>query len=476
MTVAKLATPANNEGALGEETVAAFEVRLRGPLWRPGEPAYDEACAIWNGMIDKRPALVAQPMGAADVIECVNFAREGGIPLSVRGGGHNIAGTAIADGGLMIDHTPRKGVHVDTERGVIRIEPGANWGDADRETQLHGLVVPGGIVSDTGVAGFTLGGGFGWASRKYGLASDNLLSTDIVTAEAKLIRASETEHPDLFWALKGGGGNFGIVTSFEFRACPLGPEVVAGMVLYPLEMAKQVIELFREITASASDEFCCLLVVRLASPAPFLPEEVHGKPVIGIVPCHIGSIPDGEKAVQPIRDLDGALADVIATKPFAAHQAMLDAGQPFGRRYYWKSDYFASFDPAMDDVMIEYGNAIKSPHSAMLMMHLGGQTSRVGETDTAAGNRDAEYIVAIQSQWEDAAEDDSQVAWARDFWTALRPYATGGTYVNFLTEDAEEDRVHEAYRSAIYDRLVEVKTKYDPDNMFHSNQNIAPKA
>jgi len=438
--------------------------------------AYDEACAIWNGMIDKRPALVVQPQGAADVIECVNFARKGNVPLSVRGGGHNIAGTAIAEGGLMIDHTPRKGVHVDTERGVIRIEPGCNWGDADRETQLHGLVVPGGIVSHTGVAGFTLGGGFGWASRKYGLASDNLLSADIVTAEGELIRVSETKHPDLFWALRGGGGNFGIVTSFEFRACPLGPEVMAGIVFYPMDQAREVISLYREITQSAPDDLCCLLIMRMAPPMPFLPQEVHGTPVVGIATCYAGPIEDGAKAVKPIKDFGIPLGDTIAPKPFTAFQAMLDAGVPFGRRYYWKSDYFAALDPAMDDVLIEHANAIQSPYSAIFLMHLAGQISRVGETSTAAGSRNAQFILNIQGAWDDKSKDDRNVTWAREFWQAARPYSMGSTYVNFLTEDADAARVREAYGGESHDRLVKLKTKYDPGNLFCSNQNIAPNA
>ena len=470
MTEAPSLSPTICPVDLSEETIAKFGATLRGRLLRADDQAFQDACSIWNGMIKKRPALVVQPTGAADVIECVRFAREKNLPLSVRGGGHNIAGTAIAEGGLMIDHTPRKGVHVDLGRSAIRVEPGATWGDVDRETQLHGLVVPGGVVSHTGVAELTLGGGFGWASRKYGLASDNLLSADVVTADGKLIQASERDHADLFWALRGGGGNFGIVTSFEFKACPLGPQIVAGMVLYPLERAREVVALFRELTASTPDEFCCLLVIRRAPPAPFLSPDIHGKPVIGIVPCHIGSIADGEKAVQPIRELGGALADVIAPKPFAVHQAMLDAGQPFGRRYYWKSDYFVEFNGKMEDIMIEYGRTITSPHSAMLMFQLGGQTNRVGETDTAAGNRDAEYVVAIQSQWEDEAEDDTQISWARNFWTALRPYGTGGTYVNFLTEEAEDERIRQAYGSETYKRLVEVKTKYDPGNLFQSNR------
>lgn len=425
-------------------------------------------------MIEKTPAFVVQSRGAADVIECVNFARSEQMPISVRGGGHNIAGSALVDGGLMIDNTPRKGVHVDVRQGVVRIEPGATWGDADRETQLHGLAVPGGIISDTGVAGFTLGGGFGYASRKYGLASDNLLSVDIVTANGTLIRASKNEHPDLFWALRGGGGNFGIVTSFEFRANQLGPEIVGGMALFPIEMAHKVINLYRDMTGSASDELCCGLVIRLAPPAPFLPKELHGTPVIGLIVCHIGSINDGERAVQPIRNLGGAIVDLIGPKKYTEHQNMLDSGQPFGRRYYWKSDYFPAMDPSMDEVMLKHINKMTSPHSALLALHLGGQTNRTSETETAAGNRDAEFIVGIQSQWENETEDEEHISWTREFSGALKPYGTGGTYVNFLTADAKEGRLREAYSSTNYDRLAKIKRKYDPDNMFRSNQNILP--
>jgi FAD/FMN-containing dehydrogenase len=458
-----------------EEAVAAFEGRVRGPVFRSGEDGYEQARSIWNGMIDKRPALVQQASGAADVIECVNFARDKGLLLSVRGGGHNIAGTAVADGGLMIDQSHRRGVHVDPRTGVTRVEPGCDWGDVDRETQLHGLVVPGGIVSTTGVAGFTLGGGFGWVTRSYGLASDNLLSVDIVTADGVPIRASESEHPELFWALRGGGGNFGIVTSFEFQAHPVGPTVVAGIVFHPMDKAKEVIDLYRKVTAAAPDELCCLLVLRLAPPAPFLAKEVHGTPVAAIAVCYNGPIADGEKAVAPIKAFGTPLCDTIQPKPFIAHQSFLDSGQPFGRQYYWKSDYFLEMSPKADDVLIDHASRITSPFSGVLAMHLGGASGRVGETETAAGNRDAQHVFNVQAAWEDPAENDVHIAWTRDYWRAMQPFSSGGTYVNFLTRDEGDDRVRAAYGPAIHDRLVEVKTKYDPGNLFRSNQNIRPR-
>ncbi len=475
MTTLHAVKPPRAERDLEPGAVAALAERLRGPLLKPGEEAYERARSIWNGMIDNRPALIQQPSGAADVIACVNFARDHGLPLSVRGGGHNIAGTAVADGGLMIDHSPRKGVHVDPARGIARVEPGCDWGELDRETQLHGLAVPGGLVSATGVAGFTLGGGFGWVARSYGLASDNLLSADLVTAEGELIRVSATEHPDLFWALRGGGGNFGIVTSFEFRAHPVGPEVMAGLVLHPMDKAREVIALFRETAAAAPDELSCLLILRQAPPMPNLPKELHGAPVAGIAVCYNGPIAEGEKLVAPIKAFGAPYADTIRPTAFTAHQKLFDAGQPFGRQQYWKSDYFRELSPEADDVLIGHAERIISPFSAVLAFQLGGATGRVGETDTAAGNRDAQFVLNIQAQWQDPAESALHIGWARDYWQAMRPFSSGGTYVNFLTRDEDEARLRAAYGPAIYERLVEVKTRYDPQNLFRSNQNIRPR-
>ena len=468
-------TASGETATIAGASLEAFAQRLRGPLLYPGDDRYEESRRLWNGMIDKRPALVQRPSGAADVAACVAFARDNGLPLSVRGGGHNIAGTAIAEGGLMIDQSHRKGIHVDRETGVTRVEPGCTWGDVDHETQPHGLVVPGGIVSATGVAGFTLGGGFGWVTRRYGLASDNLLSVDIVTADGALVRASASEHPDLFWAVRGGGGNFGIVTSFAFQARVAGPTVVAGLVLHPMDRAREVVALFREMTAAAPDDLCCTLILRRAPPLPILPKALHGAPVAGIAVCHIGPIDEAQRAVAPIKAFGTPLADTIQPKPFAAHQQFLDAGQPFGRQYYWKSDYFRALDPRADDLMVGHAERITSPFSAVLVMHLGGAANRVGEADTAAGNRDAEYVFNVQGAWDDPADSSHHIAWVRDYWQAMRPFSSGGTYVNFLTRDEDEERVRAAYGPAIYERLVAVKTRYDPGNLFRSNQNIRPR-
>ncbi|NIR32724.1 MAG: FAD-binding oxidoreductase [Gammaproteobacteria bacterium] len=474
MTRVRVATNDGGETALDAGAVDALAQRLRGPLCRPWEPGYEEARRLWNAMIDKRPALVARPAGAADVVDCVRFAREHDLLFSVRGGGHNIAGTAVCEGGLMIDLSTLKSVHVDPAARRVRVEPGASWGDVDRETQAFGLVVPGGIVSTTGVAGFTLGGGFGWASRKHGLACDSLRSVDVVTAGGERVRASADEHPELFWALRGGGGNFGIVTSFEFHAHPLGPEVVAGLVLHPMERAQEVVNLFREMTESASEDLCCLLVLRKAPPAPFIPEEFHGAPVAGIAVCYAGDMAAGERAVQPLTALGEPVADVLTRKPFATHQQLFDASAPFGRQYYWKSDYFDDIPPAADEALIGHAEAMTSPLSSVLMMQQGGAIARPRE-DTAAGNRDAGYILNIQGSWLEPAESPTHTAWAREYWEAMRPFSSGGAYVNFLTRDESEDRVRAAYGAELYDRLTAAKTRYDPANVFRSNQNIRPR-
>jgi FAD/FMN-containing dehydrogenase len=452
----------------------AFAAGLGGAALWPGDAPYDEACRIWNGMIERRPALVVRPRDAGDVAGCVAFARDSGLPLSIRGGGHNIAGTALCDGGLMVDFSTHKGITADPASARVRVQPGATWADVDRTTQPLGLVVPGGIVSATGVAGFTLGGGFGWVSRRYGFAADCLRSVEIVTADGQVRRASAEENPDLFWAIRGGGGNFGVVTSFEFQAHPHGPEVVAGLMLHPMDQAREVLALFRDVTASASDRLCCVLIMRKAPPLPVIPEAMHGKPVAGIAVCYSGPLEEGEEAVAPIKKFGQPIVDTIGRKPFVAHQQFLDAGQPFGRRYYWKSDYFDALPAAADDTVIANAGAIRSPHSAILVMHLGGAAARVLWGETAVGNRKAEFVFNIQGAWEDPAEDSTHVAWARDFWSAMRPFSSGGTYVNFLTEDAEEERVRAAYGPDLYDRLARIKARFDPDNLFRSNQNIRP--
>ncbi|MGH6896865.1 MAG: FAD-binding oxidoreductase [Geminicoccaceae bacterium] len=460
--------------ARDRHVLEAFAAGLRSPAFWPGDAGYDEACRIWNAMIARRPALVVRPRDAGDVAGCIRFVRDNGLPLSIRGGGHNIAGTALCDGGVMIDFSTRKDVEVDPSTRQVRVQPGAAWADVDRATQPFGLIVPGGIVSATGVAGFTLGGGFGWVSRRYGLAADNLRAAEIVTAGGQVRRASAEENADLFWAIRGGGGNFGVVTAFEFEAQPHGPEVVAGLVLHPMDRAKEVLALFREATANAPDGLCHLLFMRKAPPLPIIPEEAHGAPVAGIAVCYSGPLEEGEELVAPIRRFGKPLADTIGRKPFALHQQFLDAGQPFGRRYYWKSEYLDALPAAADAALIGHAEAITSPHSAMLTMHLGGAAARMPEDQTAVGGRRAEFVFNVQGAWEDAAEDSRHVAWVRDFWSAMRPFASGGTYVNFLTEDAEEERIRAAYGAELYARLARIKRKYDPDNLFRSNQNIRP--
>jgi FAD/FMN-containing dehydrogenase len=460
---------------LDRAAIEALRKALRGALLQPADPEYEDARTIWNAMIARRPALIARVSGSADVIACVNFARENGLPLSVRGGGHNVAGAALCEGGLMIDMSLRRAVRLDPVRRVVRVEGGATWGDVDHETQPFGLVVPSGIVSKTGVAGFTMGGGFGWTSRKFGYAADNLLSVDIVTADGELRCASATENPDLFWALRGGGGNFGAVTSFEFNANRHGPQALCGMVVYPMAQARTVIQQYRQITAAAPDDLCCLLILRHAPAEPYLPPSVHGKPIAAIAISWTGSPADGRDAVLPLKTFARPLADTIAPKPFVEHQTMLDAGQPFGRRYYWKSHYFDEIGDDLIDAMAEHAGRIVSPHSAALLMHLGGAPARMDPSTNAVGLRTAAYVLNIQAAWESAQEDQRHLAWAREYWTATRPFSTGSAYINFMTEDEGEARVRAAYPADVYARLRDVKSKFDPGNLFHGAQNIPPR-
>jgi FAD/FMN-containing dehydrogenase len=448
--------------------------RFRGRVFLYGDPEYDRARSLWNAMIDRRPALIAQVASTEDVVEAVRFARVRDLPLSIRGGGHNIAGLAVADAGLMIDFSEMKDIRVDVVSRRVRVQPGAVWGDADRATQPAGLAVPAGIISTTGVAGLTLGGGFGWLTRKWGHTSDHLRSVEIVTADGQVRRASEQENPDLFWALRGGGGNFGVVTEFEFEARELGPMVTAGLILYPMDRASEVISFFREFTATAPEELTCLLVLRIAPPAPFLPESVHGKPVAGIASCYAGPVDDGMRILEPLKAFGEPLVDSIKPKRFTEHQTFLDSGQPHGRHYYWKSEYLPGVPADLGDVMIDHTSRFTSPHSSMLAMHLGGATKRVSPDAGAVSHRGADYVVAIQAAWDDPATSDRHIRWARDFHAEVQPYSTGGVYVNFLTEEEGADRIQQAYEPHIFQRLAEVKAKYDPSNFFRLNKNVPP--
>lgn len=443
--------------------------RISGSVHRPGDAAYAEACAIWNAMIDKRPALVVRPANAEDVATAIAFARDKGLPLSVRGGGHNVAGAALTDGGVTIDMSARRAVEVDAERRIVTVESGATWGDVDRTTQEHGLIVPNGIVSATGVAGFTLGGGFGWTSRKFGFAADNLLEIDVVTADGRIRRASERNDAELFWALRGAGANFGVATSFTFRAHPHGPEALCGMVVHPFDRARDVMRLFQEVTEDAPEELTLLLVLRKAPPAPFIPEAWHGKAIAAIAAHWTGAPEDGVEAMRRIKEAGEPVADNIAPKPFAAFQSMLDGGQPFGRRYYWKPAEAQGLSDGLMDVLEKQAAALTSPFSAILMMHMDGAAARVPVEATAIGIRKFRHVLVFQASWEKPDEDEVHVGWAREGLEAAQPYTSGNAYVNFLTADETASRMGSAYDPAVFARLKELKKRYDPENLFRGS-------
>ena len=423
-------------------------------------------------MIDRRPGLVVRCLGASDVINAVKLARDEKLLVAVRSGGHNIAGNAVCDGGLLIDLSLMKSVHVDPASATARVQPGATLADFDKEAQAFGLATPLGINSTTGVAGLTLGGGFGWTTRKFGLTVDNLISADVVTADAKLIRASSKEHDDLFWALRGGGGNFGVVTSFEFKLHPLGPEVLSGLVVHPFEKAAELLPEFRRIANEAPDELTIWVVMRKAPPLPFLPTEWHGKEVLIFAACYSGDIKEGEKAVKPLRALGKPIADVISPHPFTGWQAAFDPLLTPGARNYWKSHDFTDLsDPAIKAIL-EAVRSLPSPECEVFIAHVGGAMARVPANATAWPNRNAHFIMNAHTRWRDKAQDKACIAWARQLFDATAPYASGSVYINFMPDD-ENDRVEKAY-GPNYRRLTEIKRRYDPDNLFRVNQNIRP--
>jgi len=464
------------QDVLDNVLIDSLQERSRGEIIRPSDTGYGEARTIWNAMIDRYPALIVRSTSSDDVIEAVNFARDNDLLLSVRGSGHNVAGMAVGDGGLMIDLSLMKDIHIDLEGGVASAQPGVVFGEMDRATQPYGLAAPGGIVSETGIAGLTLGGGFGWLTRKYGFTCDNLVSAQVVTAKGELLTANASENSDLFWGIRGGGGNFGIVTSFEYKLQPIGPEVLAGMAIYSLDAAGDVLRFFRDFTASTPDELGALAVFLLAPPAPFLPQELHGKPVLAIIVCYVGDVEEGERVVQPLRDFGRQVFDGIMPKPFAAHNTSLDAGQPTGMHYYWKSEYATEIANDAIDTLVASAANMTSPYSRLGVFQLGGAIKRYDEQAMAVSHRNAEYVFAINTGWADPQDTEKQVQWTRDLWTAMRPFSLGGVYVNFLSDDDGEDRVRAAYGATKFDRLVQLKSKYDPQNLFQMNKNIKPRS
>jgi hypothetical protein len=455
-----------------QRAIESFTAAFRGQLLRPESAEYDGARGIWNAMIDRRPALIARCATADDVVAAVRLAGAHDLLVSVRGGGHNIAGNAVCDGGLMIDLSAMNTVQVGAAKRTARVGPGATLGDVDRATQAHALATPVGINSTTGIAGLTLGGGFGWLSRSLGLTIDNLLSADVVTADGALVRASAAENSDLFWGIRGGGGNFGVVTSFEFRLHPVGPELLSGLVIHPLDAAGGVLRFYREFLKTTPDEFVCWFVLRKAPPLPFLPPEWHGREILVLAMCYSGAIADGERIAKPLRSFGHPIADVVAPHPFTAWEAILDPLLTPGMRNYWKSHDFLELSDGLIDVLADHARRLPDPQTEIAFAQLGGAVSRVPAEATAYAHRDAQFVLNVHGRWADPAKDAACIAWARQLFQAATPFATGGAYVNFLTQE-EQGRVPAAY-GINYARLVALKKKYDPRNLFCVNQNIGP--
>ena len=454
-------------------SLEALSAQIRGTVLREGDAAYDDIRGIWNGMIDRRPGLIVCCVGASDVVSAVNFARENKLLVSVRGGGHNIAGSAVCDGGLMIDLSLMKSVRVDVGARRAWVGPGATLADVDRETQAFGLALPTGINSTTGIAGLTLGGGFGWITRKFGLTIDNLVSADVVTADGKLLRASQSENPDLFWALRGGGGNFGVVTAFEFQLHQLGPQVFSGLVVHPFADAAKVLREYRAALETAPDELTCWVVMRQAPPLPFLPAEWHGKEVLVLAMCYCGDIQAGEKATQKLRSIGTPIADVVGPNPFTGWQQAFDPLLAPGARNYWKSHDFTEFSDKAAEVVTAAIARLPGPECEVFVGHVGGAAGRVAADATAFPQRNSHFVMNVHARWREPAMDKACIDWARSLYEAAKPYAAGTAYVNFMPED-EVDRVEAAY-GGNYRRLLEIKQRYDPQNLFRMNQNLRPK-
>lgn len=458
--------------ALDQDTLDAFSASLRGSVFLRGSAEYDDARTIWNGMVDRHPGVVIRALGASDVQKAVNFVRDAGLVMSVRSGGHQIAGHAVAEGTVLLDLSQMRSVHVDPEAKIARVAPGAALGDVDRETQAHGLVVPTGINSTTGIAGLTLGGGFGWATRKFGMTIDNLLSAEVVTADGSIVTTSANTHPELFWAIRGGGGNFGVVTSFEFQLHPLGPEVLSGLIVHPIDKAPGMLAEFTKIADTAPDELTVWSVMRKAPPLPFLPEEWHGREVLIFAACYTGPMDEGEKAMTELRALGEPIVDVISPHAFVDWQAAFDPLLTPGARNYWKSHDFETLSADAITGLLNGIATLPDPACEVFIAHVGGAMARVDANATAYPQRSSHFIMNVHTRWEDSAKDDECIAWARMLYDRMKPYSTGSAYVNFMSED-EADAMPGAYGDN-GQKLKEIKGKYDPDNLFRLNHNILP--
>jgi FAD/FMN-containing dehydrogenase len=451
---------------------AELEGVIKGGVLIPDDPAYEEARQVWNAMIDRRPAVIVQCVQADDIPPVIKFARKNGLELSIRGAGHNIAGNALCDNGVTIDFSRMKNVRVDSGKKRAYVEPGATLANLDEAVQAHSLATPVGINSTTGIAGLTLGGGFGWLTRKYGMTIDNLISVDMITAEGKKIRASEKENPDLFWGIRGGGGNFGVVTQFEFQLFPVGPEIAAGLIVFPFNQAKQILTKYRQFVKSAPEELNVWVVLRKAPPLPFLPENVHGKEVVVLPIFYSGALAEAEKLIAPLHAFGTAHGEHIGAQPYVEWQKAFDPLLTPGARNYWKSHNFTELADGALDSIIDFAGKLPSPQCEIFIGLIAGAPNRISPEAMAYGQRDAKFVLNVHGRWDEAKDDQKCIEWAREFFKASAPYASAGAYVNFMTAE-EGDRVAAAYGSN-YERLVEIKRRYDPKNVFHFNQNIKP--
>jgi FAD/FMN-containing dehydrogenase len=460
---------------IGSETMEQFEEAFYGQVVRPDDEDYDEARQVWNAMIDKHPAIIARCTGVADVITAVDFARETDLLVAVRGGGHNVAGSAVCDDGIVVDLSEMNGVLVDPEARTVRAQAGAVWSDVDRETQAFGLMTPGGVVSTTGIAGLTLGGGYSWTRRKYGLTSDNLRSVDVVTADGEFLTASEERNADLFWALRGGGGNFGVVTAFEYDCHELGPEVMHLGVMYPIDTAPMVFREWREFMHGAPDEITSQAAIWSVPEHDDFPEDLRGTPVVVVAGVYAGPVDEGKRAFQPLRELETPVLDLSDPGPYTHLQQQFDPFFPEGDRYYWKSRYLARLDDDAIETIVEYGENRPSPRTIVPVRARGGKLGRIDPSATAFADRHSPFLLSIDSTWEDPDEDEANTEWTREFWEAMEPYASDGMYFNFAMLEEGEEMIRSTFGEN-YERLVAVKDRYDPKNLFRVNQNVEPTA
>jgi FAD/FMN-containing dehydrogenase len=454
-------------------STTSLEVGFKGQLVHPEDAPYDDLRAVFNGMVDRRPALIARCVDVQDVAEAVRFARDAALPLAIYGGGHGVTGNAVCDDGVVVDLRPMKGVDVDVEARTCRAEAGLTWGELDAATQEHGLAVTGGRVSTTGIAGLVLGSGSGWLERKCGFTVDNVISVEMVTADGQVVTASESENEELFWGTRGGGGNFGAVTSFEFRLHPVGPIVLGGMLMYPAPMAAAVLSNFRDVMASAPDEVGGGVALITAPPEEFVPEPVRGQPVVGVILCYAGSVEDGEEAMRPLREFGPPAMDMVQPMPYLAVQRLIDPGNQKGLRNYWTAEFLTGVPDAAIETICRYHLSKPSPLTQIVLMPGGGAVARVPDDRMAIGQRQAPFNIHILSMWTDSADDEANIVWTKEFGAAMKPFATGRVYLNFIGDEGE-DRVKAAFGPETYARLQKLKQRYDAGNLFRLNQNIKP--